>query len=77
MDRIRRIQAGNNLIFAILNNYMQQMEEQDEEVRLIIKRNNKFQLILRHFPPPVYQPNNQNTLKANTLKAGSLNGHQY
>uniref|UniRef100_A0A915DJJ2 Cytoplasmic FMR1-interacting protein n=1 Tax=Ditylenchus dipsaci TaxID=166011 RepID=A0A915DJJ2_9BILA len=44
VDRIRRVQATNNQIFAIIGNYMQQMEEQEEE------------LLLQHFPPPVYQP---------------------
>ncbi|KAI1717201.1 cytoplasmic fragile-X interacting family domain-containing protein [Ditylenchus destructor] len=54
LDRIRRIQAGNNQIFAILGNYMQQMEEQEEESQI------------QHFTPPVYQQNNPQ-MRANIL----------
>lgn len=65
VDRIRRIQAGNNQIFAILGNYMQNIEEQEAE------------LWVRHFPPPVYQAQmSKNNAKNNPgmNSFSSLNG---
>ncbi|KAF7638684.1 Cytoplasmic FMR1-interacting protein [Meloidogyne graminicola] len=41
IDRIRRVQAQNNQLFTILNNYV---------------ANENVETIVRNYPPPVYQP---------------------
>jgi ABC-type bacteriocin/lantibiotic exporter with double-glycine peptidase domain len=43
IDRIRRVQAQNNQLFTILNNYT----------------DTNMEPVVRHFPPPVYQPQSQ------------------
>uniref|UniRef100_A0A183BT41 DUF1394 domain-containing protein n=1 Tax=Globodera pallida TaxID=36090 RepID=A0A183BT41_GLOPA len=43
IDRIRRVQAQHNQVFAFLGNYCGQLDAQEEQK-------------VRHFAPPVYQP---------------------
>uniref|UniRef100_A0A914HFC5 Histone RNA hairpin-binding protein RNA-binding domain-containing protein n=1 Tax=Globodera rostochiensis TaxID=31243 RepID=A0A914HFC5_GLORO len=43
IDRIRRVQAQHNQVFAFLGNYCGQLDGQEEQE-------------VRHFAPPVYQP---------------------
>ncbi|KAL3102786.1 hypothetical protein niasHT_021453 [Heterodera trifolii] len=42
IDRIRRVQAQHNQVFALLGNFCVHLEEQEQKIR--------------HFAPPVYQP---------------------
>uniref|UniRef100_A0A1I8BTR6 Cytoplasmic FMR1-interacting protein n=1 Tax=Meloidogyne hapla TaxID=6305 RepID=A0A1I8BTR6_MELHA len=56
IDRIRRVQAQNNQLFTILNNYV---------------ANENVEQLIRHFPPPVYQPQSQHYGNGETTHEGS------
>nr|CAD2184269.1 unnamed protein product [Meloidogyne enterolobii] len=57
IDRIRRVQAQNNQLFTILNNY-------------VINENNE--QTIRHFPPPIYQPQSQHYGNGETHEGSAL-----
>ena len=56
IDRIRRLQAQNNQIYTLLGNYAEATEEQT----------------IRHFAPPVYQPQQAQCGNGGTLEGSAL-----